>query len=63
MIERIHVDGSEGSTVTQKIRLPIALDIQSSNLQASLDGFFKNAGSYGLSLEGDLFGKGDVYRE
>ncbi len=61
MIERIDVDGSEGSTVTQQIRLPVALDIQSLNLQASLDRFFKDTGFYGLSFECDLFGKGDVY--
>jgi hypothetical protein len=43
--------------------LSVAFDIQSLNLPASLDGIFKDAGSYGLSLEGDLFGKGDVYRQ
>jgi hypothetical protein len=63
MIERIHVDGSKGSTVAQQIGLPVTLDIQGLNLQASLDGFFKDARSYRLSFEGDLFGKGDVYRE
>ena len=62
VLERVNQHGPERAAMADEVGLAIAVDVESVDPYAPVDGLLEDPGSHGLALDCDLPGKRDVHR-